>query len=65
MLEAEGCREVVQRGVDLAVGGIDRVEVAPWGGGTRLLDEAGEWTEQARPKLDQQNAKFQSEGVSA
>ena len=56
---------MVQRGVDLAVGGIDRVEVAPWGGGTRLLDEAGEWTEQARPKLDQQNAKFQSEGVSA
>src|SRR3954447_26720437 len=43
------------------VGSVDQVEVTPVGGGARLVDEAGEWTEQAHAEFDQENAKFQSE----
>ena len=53
---------MVQSGVYLVVGSVDRVEVTPRGGGGRLMDEAGEWAEQACPQLDEQNAEFQSEG---
>lgn len=52
---------MVQGGVDLAVSGIDGVEVARRGFGIRLLDKAGEWAEESRPELDQQDAKFQSD----
>src|SRR5436190_3927687 len=52
---------MVQGSVDLAVSGIDRVEVARRRFGIRLLDKAGEWAEETRPELDQQDAKFQSD----
>ena len=52
---------MVQSGVNLIVGSVDQVEVTPVGGGARLVDEAGEWTEQAHAEFDQENAKFQSE----
>ena len=59
VLEAESCGKMVEGGVDLAVGGVDGVEVTRWRVGVRLLDEAGEWTEQTRAQLDQQDAEFQ------
>src|SRR5437879_57027 len=52
---------MVQSGVDLAVSGIDGVEVARRRFGIRLLDKAGEWAEETRPELDQQDAKFQTD----
>ena len=56
---------MVQSGVDLAVGGVDGVKVTGRGVRVRLLDEAGEWTEQTHAQLDQQDAMFQSEGSQA
>ena len=52
---------MIQSGVDLAVGGVDRVGAPRRRVGVRLTDQAGEWTEEAQPKLDQQHAKFQSD----
>src|SRR5712691_321279 len=52
---------MVQRGVDLAVGGVDRVGAPRRRVGVRLTDQAGEWPEETQPKLDQQDAKFQSD----
>src|SRR5215216_6360543 len=52
---------MVQGGIDLTVGDVDRA------GGTRrwvgvgLMDQAGQWPEETQPKLDQQHAKFQSD----
>src|SRR5579859_1248293 len=61
MLEAESCGEVVESGVDLAVGGVDRVGASRRGVGLWLTDQAGEWPEEAQPKLDHQDAKFQAD----
>jgi len=52
---------MVQGSVDLAVSGVDGVEVARRGFGMRVLDKAGEWTEESGPELDQEDAKSQSE----
>lgn len=52
---------MVQRGVDLALGSVNGVEATARGGGARLNDQADEWAEQARPQLDQEDARFQSE----
>jgi hypothetical protein len=60
-LEAESCGEVVESGVDLAVGGVDRVGAPRRRVGVWLTDQAGEWPEKPQPKLDQQDAKFQSD----
>src|SRR5438876_9898085 len=43
------------------VGGVDRVGAARRHVGVRLTDQAGEWSEKTQPKLDQQDAKFQSD----
>ena len=56
---------MVQSGVDLAVGGVDRVEVTRWCVGVRLTNQAGKRPEETHPKLDQQHAKFQSERSQA
>src|SRR5437763_13155291 len=52
---------MVQSGVDLAVGGVDRVGASRRRAGVRLTDQADQWPEQTQPKLDQQDAKFQSD----
>ena len=52
---------MVQSGVDLAIGGVDRVG-APWRRvRVRLTDQADESPEETQPELDQQDAKFQSD----
>ena len=52
---------MVQSGVDLAVGGVDRVGAPRRRVGVRLTDDADEWPEETQPKLDQQDAEFQSD----
>src|SRR5712691_6174478 len=52
---------MVQRGVDLAVGGVDRVGAPRRRVGVRLANQADQWPEETQPKLDQQDAKFQSD----
>src|SRR5712691_1942193 len=56
---------MVQRGVDLAVGGVDRVGAPRRRVGVRLTDQADQWPEETQPELDQQNAKFQSDRSQA
>ena len=63
MLEAECCCEMVEGGVDLAVGGVDRVGAQRCRLGPGSIDQADEWTKQARPKLDQKDASFSPIGV--
>jgi len=50
----------IERGVDVAVGSVDRAEalcdrVWPW-----VSDHADEWAEEACAKLDEQNAELDS-----
>src|SRR5712692_9422553 len=52
---------MVQRGVDLAVGGVDRVGAPRCRVRVRLANQADQWPEETQPKLDQQDAKFQSD----
>jgi hypothetical protein len=59
VLEAESFGKMVERGVDLTVGGIDGIGASRRRLGVRLMNQAGEWAEQTQPKLDQQHAKFQ------
>src|SRR6266542_3391441 len=51
---------MVQSGVDLAIGGVDRVGAPGRCVGAWLSDQAGEWPEETQAELDQQDAKFQS-----
>src|SRR5258708_14376221 len=53
---------MVQSGVDLAVGGVDRVGVQRRWLGFGSIDQAEEWSKQARPKLDQQEAELEAGG---
>ena len=46
-------RRVVQSGVDLTVGGVDRVGAPRRRVGMRLTDQAGEWSKKTQSKLDQ------------
>src|SRR4051794_6484977 len=52
---------MVQGGVNLAVGGVDRVGPSWCHGGVRLTNQADQWTEKAQPELDQQHAEFESD----
>src|ERR1700704_3210006 len=52
---------MVQSGVDLAIGGADGVGGPGRRVGAGLTDQAGEWPEEPQAKLDQQDAKFQSD----
>ena len=54
---------MVEGGVDLAVGGVDRVGAQRCRLGPGSIDQADEWTKQARPKLDQKDASFSPIGV--
>ena len=56
---------VVERSVNYAEGSFDRVGAPRRRVGVRLTDQAGEWPEETQPKLDQQDAKFQSDGRQA
>ena len=52
---------MVQSGVDLVIGGVDRVGAPGRRVGAGLTDQASEWPEETPAKLDQQDAKFQSD----
>jgi len=52
---------VVQRGVVLAERGTDRVGLVWYGVRGGFSDSAGEWTQQARAQLHQQDAKFEAQ----
>src|SRR4030088_562779 len=52
---------MVQSGVDLVVCGVDWVGVSGHGLGVWIMDQTGEWPVETQPKLDQQDAKFESE----
>jgi hypothetical protein len=56
---------MIQSGVDLAVGGVDRVGASRWSVEVGLTDQADEWPEETQPEFDQQDANFQSDGRQA
>src|SRR5258708_7889223 len=56
---------MVKSGVDLTVGRVDGVGASRCGVGVGLTDQADEWPEEAHPKFDEEDAKFQSDGRQA
>src|SRR4051812_33625660 len=56
---------MIESGVDLQVGGVDRVGAPGRRVGVRLTDQAGEWPEETQPELDQQDAQFQPDRSQA
>src|SRR3954466_14463229 len=52
---------MVKSGVDLAVGGVNRVRGSWNRAGVPLTNQADQWPEETHPKLDEQHAKFQSD----
>ena len=56
---------MVQGGVDLAVGSVDRVEVTRSSRVVWLTDQVGEWTEPPHAELDQQDAELLPDGCQA
>jgi hypothetical protein len=60
VFETDGCGEVVESGVQLAVSGLEGVG-APGGWALRWMsDHTDEWAEEACPKLDEKNAELQA-----
>ena len=56
---------MVQSGIDVAEGSVDRVGVAGCRGRARFTDEASKWTQQTHAQLDQQYAELETDGCQA
>src|SRR6266566_2514262 len=56
---------MVEGGVDLTEGSLDRVVVWRWGATAAVGHEGGEWTKQTYPQLDQEHAELEPQRSQA